>query len=76
MKLLKIQHTEAQAIENIDIGGVSLIRAAAKNVKFVNVLTNPNQYNEWINSSSNIFYRKQLAKKIISLKHLLIMILK
>jgi len=56
-------HTEAQAIENIDIGGVSLIRAAAKNYKCVNVLTNPNQYNEWINSSSNIFYRKQLAKK-------------
>jgi phosphoribosylaminoimidazolecarboxamide formyltransferase/IMP cyclohydrolase len=31
-------------IENIDIGGPSLIRAAAKNFKFVTVVTNPNQY--------------------------------
>lgn len=31
-------------IENIDIGGPSLIRAAAKNYKFVSVITNPNQY--------------------------------
>jgi phosphoribosylaminoimidazolecarboxamide formyltransferase / IMP cyclohydrolase len=32
------------AVENIDIGGVSLIRAAAKNHKDVGVLTNPGQY--------------------------------
>lgn len=31
-------------IENIDIGGPSLIRAAAKNHKFVTVLTIPSQY--------------------------------
>ena len=31
-------------IENIDIGGVSLIRAAAKNHAHVAVLTNPSQY--------------------------------
>lgn len=31
-------------IENIDIGGPSLIRAAAKNYKFVSVLTSPSQY--------------------------------
>jgi len=31
-------------IENIDIGGPTMIRAAAKNYKFVSVLTNPNQY--------------------------------
>lgn len=31
-------------IENIDIGGPSLIRAAAKNYKFVSVITNPDQY--------------------------------
>lgn len=35
-------------IENIDIGGPSLIRAAAKNYKNVSVLTNPNQYDEFI----------------------------
>jgi len=36
--------TLADAIENIDIGGVSLIRAAAKNFAHVGVITNPAQY--------------------------------
>ncbi len=36
--------TLADAIENIDIGGVSLIRAAAKNYKDVIVLTHPSDY--------------------------------
>ena len=34
----------AEAIENIDIGGVSLIRAAAKNFAHVGVVTSPKQY--------------------------------
>ncbi|MFM8216785.1 MAG: bifunctional phosphoribosylaminoimidazolecarboxamide formyltransferase/IMP cyclohydrolase, partial [Pirellula sp.] len=34
----------AEAIEQIDIGGPSLIRAASKNHAFVTVATNPNQY--------------------------------
>jgi len=34
----------AEAIENIDIGGVSLIRAAAKNFAAVGVVTSPAQY--------------------------------
>ena len=33
-----------EAIENIDIGGPSMVRSAAKNHKDVAVLTNPNQY--------------------------------
>jgi len=33
-----------EAIENIDIGGPSMIRSAAKNHKFVAVVTNPDQY--------------------------------
>ena len=33
-----------QAIENIDIGGPSMIRSAAKNNKFVTVVTCPGQY--------------------------------
>jgi phosphoribosylaminoimidazolecarboxamide formyltransferase / IMP cyclohydrolase len=36
--------TLPEAIEQIDIGGPSLIRAAAKNHCFVTVATNPNQY--------------------------------
>jgi len=37
-----------ECIENIDIGGPSLIRAAAKNHKYVSVLTNPDQYDSFI----------------------------
>lgn len=35
-------------IENIDIGGPSLIRAAAKNYKYVSVLTDPEQYDSFL----------------------------
>jgi phosphoribosylaminoimidazolecarboxamide formyltransferase/IMP cyclohydrolase len=35
---------EADCVENIDIGGPALIRAAAKNHDFVTVLTEPHQY--------------------------------
>jgi phosphoribosylaminoimidazolecarboxamide formyltransferase/IMP cyclohydrolase len=37
-----------EKIENIDIGGPSLIRASAKNYKHVSVLTDPSQYSEFI----------------------------
>src|SRR5437773_2580753 len=36
--------TEAEAIENIDIGGPCMVRAAAKNFNAVAVLTHPDQY--------------------------------
>jgi phosphoribosylaminoimidazolecarboxamide formyltransferase/IMP cyclohydrolase len=36
--------TEAQAIENIDIGGPTMIRAAAKNSSFAAVLVDPQDY--------------------------------
>lgn len=35
---------ENNCIENIDIGGVSLIRASAKNYNNISILTNPEQY--------------------------------
>ena len=38
--------TRDQAIEQIDIGGPSLVRAAAKNSQFVTVATHPSQYYE------------------------------
>jgi len=40
--------TLAEAIENIDIGGPSMIRSAAKNHKFVTVVTQPGQYDKVI----------------------------
>ena len=41
------------AIENIDIGGVSLLRAAAKNYERVTVINNPSQYNCLLYTSSD-----------------------
>ena len=40
--------TLAEAIENIDIGGPAMVRASAKNLKFVTIVTNPAKYNEVI----------------------------
>ena len=42
--------TLAEAIENIDIGGPSMVRSAAKNYKDVAVMTNPNQYGIYLDS--------------------------
>ena len=56
---------EQTKIENIDIGGPSLIRAAAKNYKYVSVLTNPLQYKDFISklekSEIDLETRKELA---------------
>tara|TARA_R100001463_G_scaffold9527_1_gene28623 strand:+ start:25 stop:612 length:588 start_codon:yes stop_codon:yes gene_type:complete len=40
----------AEAIENIDIGGPSMVRSAAKNHRDVSILTNPNQYGIFIDA--------------------------
>ena len=40
--------TEAEAIENIDIGGPTMIRAAAKNFEAVAVLVDPNLYDTFL----------------------------
>jgi phosphoribosylaminoimidazolecarboxamide formyltransferase/IMP cyclohydrolase len=55
----------AEAIEQIDIGGPSLIRAAAKNSNFVTVVSNPNQYAEVLdeinkNGSTTMGLRRRL----------------
>ena len=42
--------TMAEAIENIDIGGPSMVRSAAKNYKDVAVMTNPHQYGIYMDS--------------------------
>lgn len=59
-----------EVIENIDIGGPSLIRAAAKNYKYVSVLTSPNQYSEFVSKLNNNTldeqYRLSLAYKAFS----------
>lgn len=61
--------TEKEIIEEIDIGGVSLIRAAAKNYKSVSVIHSVNQYkllaDELQNSENNISesFNRSLASK-------------
>ena len=45
--------TLEEAIENIDIGGPSMLRSAAKNNKFVTVVTNPDQYDKVIEQMQN-----------------------
>ena len=49
LEITKTQDVEiSTAIENIDIGGPSLIRAAAKNYKYVSILTSPSQYSQFL----------------------------
>lgn len=56
--------TLEEKIENIDIGGPSLIRAAAKNHKFVSVLTNPNQYDSFIEELNDGSVSDETNKKL------------
>ncbi len=58
--------TLGEAIEKIDIGGPTLIRAAAKNHAFVTVLTSPDQYPEVLaairrDGKTPLALRQQLA---------------
>lgn len=46
--ILKPGVSHEEIIENIDIGGPTMIRAAAKNYKFVTVLTDPEDYSRVI----------------------------
>ncbi len=42
--IAKADVTKADAIENIDIGGPTMVRSAAKNHEFVSIVTNPADY--------------------------------
>jgi len=60
--------TEAEAIEQIDIGGVALIRAAAKNFKRVTVITTPADYTAVLEEieaegDTSLETRRRLAEK-------------
>ena len=48
-KTLKNTNNHKKIIENIDVGGPTMVRAAAKNYDDVTVITAPEQYNELIN---------------------------
>jgi phosphoribosylaminoimidazolecarboxamide formyltransferase / IMP cyclohydrolase len=65
--------TLEDAIENIDIGGPTLLRAAAKNYRFVTVVTDPKDYEEIIKEmklsggSVSAATNFRLAKKVFKL---------
>ncbi|MDT2760193.1 bifunctional phosphoribosylaminoimidazolecarboxamide formyltransferase/IMP cyclohydrolase [Enterococcus xiangfangensis] len=61
--------TEAEAIENIDIGGPSMLRSAAKNFAFVTVVVDPKDYALVLaeiksGQGTSLATRKQLAAKV------------
>ncbi|MGU3342795.1 bifunctional phosphoribosylaminoimidazolecarboxamide formyltransferase/IMP cyclohydrolase [Staphylococcus succinus] len=60
--------TQDDAIENIDIGGPTMLRAAAKNFKHVTTVVHPADYNEVIdkleNDTLDEAYRKSLMVKV------------
>ena len=64
--------TLLEALENIDIGGHTMIRAAAKNFLSVAVVTSPSQYDEILDEIKNnqgevsIDLRKELAAEAFS----------
>jgi phosphoribosylaminoimidazolecarboxamide formyltransferase/IMP cyclohydrolase len=69
------QHvTNEEIIENIDIGGPSLVRAAAKNHKYVTILTDPADYQQITdnlekNGEIPLTLRQQMALKAFNLTY-------
>ena len=55
--------SDDEIIENIDIGGVSLIRAAAKNYHYVCVVVDFKDYDLLKNGSTDLSFRKSMAAK-------------
>jgi len=64
-----------EAIENIDIGGPSMLRSSAKNFKFVTVLVDPADYDTVLKEmaasggETRLETRFRLAKKVFRLTH-------
>ena len=66
--ILKKTKNQRNIIENIDIGGPTMVRAAAKNYNDVTVITSTNQYSELINQlkinkgSTSLEFRKKMSQ--------------
>lgn len=58
------ESTLDEIIENIDIGGPSLVRASAKNYKFVSILTNPEQYDSFLEELNTGDISEETRKKL------------
>ncbi len=72
-KMLKSTKNYNKIVENIDIGGPTLVRAAAKNYKHTTVLTSPHQYREFIldlkknKGATSLEFRKKLSQEAFNL---------
>ena len=71
-KTLEQTNNHLKIIENIDVGGPTMVRAAAKNYNDVTVITSPDQYNELIdeikknNGSTSIEFREKMSLEAFS----------
>lgn len=67
----RAKKSDAELIENIDIGGPSMIRSAAKNHKDVYVVTDPADYDRMLehlkSPEDDLAFRRELAMKAFSL---------
>ena len=67
-KILNQKKNHNKIIENIDIGGPTLVRAAAKNYHDVTVITSPEQYSGLIDElklykgSTSLMFRKKMSQ--------------
>ena len=65
---LKKTKSHKKIIENVDIGGPTIVRSAAKNYNYVTVITSPNQYEELIQElkkfrgSTSLKFREKLSR--------------
>ena len=66
-KTLKETKNHLKIIENIDVGGPTMVRAAAKNYNDITVVTSPNQYEELIfeieryKGSTSLEFREKMS---------------
>ena len=62
--------TWEDAIENIDIGGPTMVRSAAKNHAHVSILTNPEQYGLFVEAlKDNTVYEMRPQLAVEAFKH-------
>ena len=71
-KTLTTTNYHSKIIENIDIGGPTMVRGAAKNYHDVTVITNPDQYDDLIkelniyNGRTSFNFREKLSEEAFS----------
>ena len=71
-KTIEQTNNHLKIIENIDVGGPTIVRAAAKNYNDVTVITSSDQYNELINEieknkgSTSIKFRERMSLEAFS----------